>query len=668
MRILCCSLLVLGACKTATSGPDAGRRDAGYHPQAPDGSVCDLGAVWLGDTCTVIDCSARADLTVCQGSDGDAGQCLAATCRPAVNFATDPLNCSVSGAACAVGATCAHGECFIDGGMIDTCTGIQCPSGDGCLYAFCSKLSCAGATRDELCEWGDAGGPGPWGHCCNDACTFLGTPNNCGGCGVVCPSGYVCADEACQPIDACGPGDNQGTCAFADGGAGICCDGTCVDLGGDARHCGNCGEVCPAGSFCSGQVCRTDAGSSSPPLADCEDAGCAAGTLCATGYSCRLTSCPADSNGDNCITSAGPSDGTCCTGACADTITDTRNCGGCGIACSPGEICVNSACAEPLDCTRVATGPCAWDGGLYQGTCCEGQCVGNGYLDSPAGDADCGRCGGGCPTGTHCGLYYGTDPICFSDIDAGPVFPPPGCSVATCPTERGCTGQQCFPTDCTGLSAGAICAMGVDGGQGICCQGSCVSQHTASSCGRCGATCPSGTTCSGGSCSSACVPDAGNCPGGSMCAPSERVCLTTSCRTLGNGATCAVPGLLAGELRDGLCCGGACIDPLQDPGNCGSCGAFCPSGVCSGDEGTCFNDTPQACLVSCGPDQLCSGETCLSAVCPYVDPSPCASIFGTVGVCCPDRACADLTIDPGNCGRCGVACLPGQVCVAGVCD
>jgi hypothetical protein len=89
--------------------------------------------------------------------------------------------------------------------------------------------------------------------------------------------------------------------------------------------------------------------------------------------------------------------------------------------------------------------------------------------------------------------------------------------------------------------------------------------------------------------------------------------------------------------------------------------------VCSGDEGTCFEDTPQACLVSCGPEQLCSGASCLSAVCPYVVPIPCASVYGTVGMCCPDRACADLTIDPANCGQCGVACSASQACVAGVC-
>src|ERR1700722_7971992 len=101
-------LLTLAACKTSASPPDAGR-DAGYHPRAPDGSVCDLGAVWLGDTCMVVDCGARADLTVCQRPDGAAGQCLAASCRAPIDTATDPVNCGGSGDTCAVGASCSHG-------------------------------------------------------------------------------------------------------------------------------------------------------------------------------------------------------------------------------------------------------------------------------------------------------------------------------------------------------------------------------------------------------------------------------------------------------------------------------------------------------------------------------------------------------------------------------
>jgi hypothetical protein len=37
-----------------------------------------------------------------------------------------------------------------------------------------------------------------------------------------------------------------------------------------------------------------------------------------------------------------------------------------------------------------------------------------------------------------------------------------------------------------------------------------------------------------------------------------------------------------------LCCGTRCVDPMNDPNNCGGCGRACPPGnVCSGGNCTC---------------------------------------------------------------------------------
>jgi hypothetical protein len=33
-----------------------------------------------------------------------------------------------------------------------------------------------------------------------------------------------------------------------------------------------------------------------------------------------------------------------CGNQCVDVLTDPTNCGGCGRACNPGQICVNGAC------------------------------------------------------------------------------------------------------------------------------------------------------------------------------------------------------------------------------------------------------------------------------------------------------------------------------------
>jgi hypothetical protein len=74
-------------------------------------------------------------------------------------------------------------------------------------------------------------------------------------------------------------------------------------------------------------------------------------------------------------------------------------------------------------------------------------------------------------------------------------------------------------------------------------------------------------------------------------------------------------------------CGGGCVDPMTDPGNCGSCGHACVAG------------------------QICSGGIC------------CASGQSNCG-----GACTDTTTSTTDCGGCGVACAGGQACCNGVCS
>jgi hypothetical protein len=47
--------------------------------------------------------------------------------------------------------------------------------------------------------------------------------------------------------------------------------------------------------------------------------------------------------------------------------------------------------------------------------------------------------------------------------------------------------------------------------------------------------------------------------------------------------------------------------------------------------------------------------------------SACAAEDGTVGLCCSDGACVDLSNDPANCGACGVTCGPDVACQQGIC-
>ena len=67
---------------------------------------------------------------------------------------------------------------------------------------------------------------------------------NCGGCGLVCASGYKCVN---------------GTCVLDCQAGWVTCGGTrCIDLQNDVANCGLCGATCPAGHHCSNGQCVPD--------------------------------------------------------------------------------------------------------------------------------------------------------------------------------------------------------------------------------------------------------------------------------------------------------------------------------------------------------------------------------------------------------------------------
>lgn len=118
---------------------------------------------------------------------------------------------------------------------------------------------------------------------------------------------YLLAALAMALASACGPGQ-PGVQQCADGE--IDCDGECVDVNFDDRHCGACGTVCGADEVCDG-----------------------------TGR-CSSSDCP---------------DGTTpCAGACVDVQRDPGNCGACGTACAAGEAC-NAGTCEDDSCTETTS-------------------------------------------------------------------------------------------------------------------------------------------------------------------------------------------------------------------------------------------------------------------------------------------------------------------------
>lgn len=102
------------------------------------------------------------------------------------------------------------------------------------------------------------------------------------------------------------------------------CGGVCTNLHSDAANCGACGNACT-----SNQVCRQGA--------------CVPRSFGSTGRNVTYDAASVsrsfhtDSNGCHGKTSCG--------GVCANLQTDGANCGSCGRACSPGQVCEHGACA-----------------------------------------------------------------------------------------------------------------------------------------------------------------------------------------------------------------------------------------------------------------------------------------------------------------------------------
>jgi hypothetical protein len=122
----------------------------------------------------------------------------------------------------------------------------------------------------------------------------------------------------------------------------------------------------------------------------------------------------------------------------------------------------------------------------------------------------------------------------------------------------------------------------------------------------------------------------------------------------------------------GLLCNGTCVDPYNDPYNCGGCGYYClgPELACIG--GVCQSICPPNTLycngncvdwrfdpVNCGGCGYRCGmnEECVQGACIAQCPS---------GTWC-DGQCVDFASDPNHCGSCFASCGMGNRCVNGAC-
>ncbi len=150
-----------------------------------------------------------------------------------------------------------------------------------------------------------------------------------------------------------------------------------------------------------------------------------------------------------------------CNGTCIDTTSDPNHCGGCGIDCGVGEICINGQCAQ-AECTNVSEcddgNPCTTD------ACVNFQCV-----FTPTDGLTCDD-GSACTVGD----------TCSGGVCAG---------VSICGPNSSCAGSNCACDndflDCNGDL--------IDG-----CETSILSND--SHCGGCDVQCPLGSVCINGSC------------------------------------------------------------------------------------------------------------------------------------------------------------------------
>ena len=440
---------------------------------------------------------------------------------------------------------------------------------------------------------------------------------HCGGCGIACAAGQVCAGGRCDT--ACPVGQAR-------------CGDRCAVLATDRLHCGACGNACPTGRVCSMGRCAL---ACAPMYLACDapvlDAGVGDG----------------GDAGDAGLTS--PTEP-----YCTDPRTDEFNCGACGSRCPPGNLCVDGACA--LSCVRGQTmcgatcadlqtsqQHCGACGTVCAGAqrCMAGRCEGS---PCPAGQMLCGAaCANLRSNAEHCGMCgrrCGDQSTC----EAGACVP--NCRRGYTPCGEVCADTAADIRHC-GM-CGRACPAGQSCVSGTCalvcpfdrvpCDGACVDPTTdPRHCGGCGVVCGAGAICNGGACGQACAPEQTRCPGGTCanlrvdsrncgacglaCAP-EHACVAGMCVPVAgaDAAACPAPSVL---------CGAACVHTTRDNLHCGGCGRACDaSRLCMGGM----------CVAPCPLGQLRCGGVCLNGL-----------------------------SDPSNCGACGRACPSGQSCVAGRC-
>jgi len=234
---------------------------------------------------------------------------------------------------------------------------------------------------------------------------------------------------------------------------------------------------------------------------------------------------------------------------CVDPITDTQNCGSCGLVCREGEVCSMGRCQNVAgigspDHYREYVRP-------------TGQ-LSDRELDEPelcGGDARDGRirCGEACVNTltdrSHCGG-------CFN----------------TCPGGTFCRSGECTPE----------CPAGLTNCAGMCVNVLAIREH----CGACDRACDAGQVCTGGECMVSCDPGLTDCGGACVNVWFDRENCGGCGEPCADGEACVNGGCTFDCPGDETNCDGVCADLMTDPEHCGLCNHDCePDETCV--HGTC---------------------------------------------------------------------------------
>jgi hypothetical protein len=497
----------------------------------------------------------------------------------------DTFNCGSCGNTCAQGTTCNTGSCGPPAGITCDPSALPCHGPRGPL--------CVGPSSDIL---------------------------NCGACGNVCASGYVCQQAACVVASSQSVSLN-----VLKGGGGI-------GYVSSAPAGIACGDKCMA-SFPAGETVTltavadtnsTFAGWAGP----CEGSGSVC-TLSLTAATTVTAHFDLVGGGDGGTSSNCPPGKSACqttTGlACVDLGVDRLNCGACGNACQGDSFCQGGTCV---------VGSSGGDGGFVQDGGTSSNCppgksacqtaTGLACVDLGFDRLNCGACGNACQGDSFC--QGGTCVVGSSGGDGG--FVQDGGTSSNCPPGK----SACQTT--TGL---ACVDLGFD----------------RLNCGACGNACPADAYCQ----NATCVPSTGGGDGGFV-QDGGTGDVTCPQGTTPSGGTCTTAT------------GGAvCIDTAWDDFNCGTCGTQCPGGTSCNNK-TCAVSSGLSCQGGLIP---CNGPSGPSCVNPSNDSRNCGACGNVcaVGRACQNSACVPayvLNVVKNGTGAGHVSSVPLGIDCGGICS